>query len=185
MQDLSLHILDIAQNCVRAKASEVTIELEEYPSKNQLTLRIVDNGCGMPIELASEVTNPFVTTRTLRKVGLGLPLLRQNCELCDGKLEIESVVGEGTTVTAIMAYNHIDRVPLGDIASTLITLIQGAPKINFVYLHSFEQNTFRFCTAETQTMLEDVSIQNLEILNWLKMYLNEQIDAIRDNSDKE
>lgn len=179
MQDLSLHILDIAQNSIRAHADEIHICIEEMPSKNQLVLSIEDNGSGMPKQLAKQITDPFVTTRTLRRVGLGIPLLKQNCENSEGELSIDSEQGKGTIIKATMAYRHIDRVPLGDVVSTLITLIQSNPKINFIYNYQYEEKSFAFETTEVKKILGDVAIDNLDVLAWLKEYLEENMNSVK------
>ena len=179
MQDLSLHILDIVQNSIRAHANEIHICIEEMPSINQLILSIEDNGSGMPKQLAKQITDPFVTTRTLRRVGLGIPLLKQNCENSEGELSIDSEQGKGTIVKATMAYQHIDRVPLGDVVSTLITLIQGNPKINFIYNYQYEEKSFVFETAEVKKILGNVAIDNLDILAWLKEYLEQNMKSVK------
>lgn len=179
MQDLSLHILDIAQNSIRAHADEIHICIEEMPSKNQLVLSIEDNGSGMPKQLAKQITDPFVTTRTLRRVGLGIPLLKQNCENSEGELSIDSEQGKGTIIKATMAYRHIDRVPLGDVVSTLIILIQSNPKINFIYNYQYEEKSFAFETAEVKKILGDVAIDNLDVLAWLKEYLEENMNSVK------
>lgn len=179
MQDLSLHILDIAQNSVRAQAKNIEIHLTENISHNQLVLSIKDDGKGMSETFVKNVTDPFTTTRTLRRVGLGLPFLKQNCEQCEGGLTIQSELGKGTLVTAEMQYNHIDRVPIGDLASTIVTLIQGAPEIELIYEHIYENKALIFSTIEIKKILGDVPINELAIVEWLKQYLNEQIQQIR------
>lgn len=180
VQDLSLHILDIVQNSIRAHAQQIMVHIQEIPSNNQLMLVIEDNGEGMSEELVKQIIDPFVTTRTLRRVGLGIPLLKQSCDMSEGELYISSTVGEGTLIRASMAYNHIDRIPLGDIVSTMITLIQGNPWIDFIYDYQYEENRFVFKTSEIRDILQDVGINNLEILAWLKKYFKENIDYIKE-----
>lgn len=179
MQDLSLHILDVVQNSIRAHAKQIIIQIQEIPSKNQLILMIEDNGDGMSRELVSQIVDPFVTTRTLRRVGLGIPLLKQSCDISQGELHISSTIGEGTLIKARMAYNHIDRIPLGDMVSTMIILIQANPLIDFIYEHQYEEKKFVFKTQEVKAILEDIPIDHLEVLVWLKSYLKENINCIR------
>ena len=135
MEDLSLHILDIAENSIEAKASKVEIKVIEDKKKDLLTIEIKDNGQGIDKETLKKVLDPFYTTRTVRKVGLGLSLLAQATEESGGDIEIKSKVGKGTKVKATFQYSHIDRKPLGDIEKTLTTLIVGNPGVNFVYEH--------------------------------------------------
>lgn len=178
MQDLSLHLLDIAENSVRAQAKKITIELDEKVSDNILCLKISDNGKGMTQQMVQNVVDPFVTTRTTRRVGLGISLLSQNCINASGSLAINSIPGEGTTVQAVMQYDHIDRLPLGDIASSLIILIQGNPHINFIYKHIYETKIFLFDTLEIKKLLGEVTIDTPEIIQWLKKYIRENIDDL-------
>lgn len=178
MQDLSLHLLDIAENSVRAQAKKIIMELDEKVSSNTLYLKVTDNGKGMTQQMVQSVVDPFVTTRTTRRVGLGIPLLNQNCINAGGGLTINSILGEGTTVQAMMQYNHIDRLPLGDIASSLIILIQGNPHINFIYKHSYENKVFLLDTLEIKKQLGEVTINTLEVIQWLKKYIRENIDYL-------
>lgn len=183
MKDLSLHILDIAENSIRAGATLIQITVSELTLKDELVIEIKDNGKGMSEEMCQSVKSPFVTTRTTRKVGLGLPLLAHRCELCEGQLQITSEEGKGTCVMAKMRYGHIDRVPLGDMGSTLMTLIMAHPEIHYVYHYIYEgipsnkeaagENSFKLDTMEIKAILGEVDIQNTEILLWLKDYINE------------
>lgn len=171
MQDLSLHLLDIAENSIRARAKKIIIELNEAISNNKLSLKISDDGEGMSQQMIQIITNPFVTTRTTRRVGLGIPLLYQNCLNAGGTLEIHSVLGKGTVIEAVMQYNHIDRLPVGDMASSLIALIQGNPYMEFIYTHVYEDKTFIFNTSEIKQVLGAVAINEPEIIQWLKSYI--------------
>lgn len=181
MKDLSLHILDIAENSIRAGATTIQITVNELVTKDWLVITIRDNGKGMSEAMRLKVKDPFVTTRTTRKVGLGLPLLAQRCELCEGDLQIVSKEGEGTSVIAKMQYSHIDRVPLGDIGSTFMTLIMAHPDIHYVYHYIYEGieaekvKDFKMDTAEIKEILGEVNIQNIEVLLWLKTYINDNM----------
>ncbi len=178
MKELALHLLDITQNSVRAEATEISIIVNENVKDNQLIIIIQDDGKGMPEELVQTIKNPFVTSRTLRKVGLGIPLLNQLCEECAGSLEVESILGKGTKVTAIMQYNHIDRLPIGDMPSTLTTLILAKPEIEYYYKHIYNEKDFIFDTKEIKKLLEGAPISDLEIIHWIGNYLKENIDEI-------
>jgi len=175
MTELSLHILDIVQNSVKANADLITIEIDENISDNKLVIIITDNGCGMTSDFLEDVVNPFRTTRTTRKVGLGLSLFKNACEMTGGNLKIESEVGKGTIVRATFVYDSIDRQPLGDMASTMATIIGGNDKINYVYSHSFNENAFEFSTLEIRKILgEEINLSDMDVLNWIEGYISEQ-----------
>ncbi|MEJ5301852.1 MAG: sensor histidine kinase [Bacteroidales bacterium] len=151
MKELALHILDIVQNATRAGASEVQISITESGKNNRYIIEITDNGPGMSVEMLNKVLDPFFTTRTTRKVGLGLPLLHQNARLAGGDLILESESGKGTQVKAWFEYNHIDRLPAGDIPGTLWLIFQGNPNVRFRYTHATDKGQF---TIDTQQLLE-------------------------------
>ena len=165
MKELSLNILDIVENSVKAGASltEITI-LEEG---NRLTLTITDNGCGMTEEILKTVTDPFYTTRTTRKVGMGLPLLKLEAEMSGGSLEITSrheadfPEDHGTKVCAVFFTDHIDCVPLGDVVASITTLIQGHPDRDFLFIHNIDGKEIRLDTRELRSILEDVPLDSL------------------------
>ncbi len=148
MEDLSLHILDIVENSIRAKASRIEIKVIEDMAKDLLMIEIKDNGQGIDEETIKKILDPFFTTRTTRKVGLGLPLLSQSARESGGEVEIESKVGRGTKVKATFGYSHIDRKPLGNMETTLITLIAGNPKVDFRYEYKKDELEYRLDTRE-------------------------------------
>ena len=133
MEDLSLHILDVVENSIEANASKIEIKIIEEKNKDLLVIEIKDNGRGMNKETINKVLDPFYTTRTTRKVGMGLSLLAQAAKVSNGNFEINSKVGEGTKVKATFQYSHIDRKPIGNMDDTIVTLITSHPEINFVY----------------------------------------------------
>lgn len=133
MIDLSLHILDIVENSTKAGAKLVEIYLSEDAEKDLLQIIIRDNGIGMDREMVKTVRDPFVTTRTTRRVGLGLPMLEQAAKEANGGLSVISKPGHGTELRVTFQASHIDRKPLGDIASSIITLIMGNPEVDFIY----------------------------------------------------
>ncbi|MEF9958985.1 MAG: ATP-binding protein [Niameybacter sp.] len=178
MKELSLHLLDIIQNSVRAQAHQIKVSVDEQPNANRLTLTIEDDGMGIPEVIFEQVTNPFITTRTLRKVGLGLPFLSQLCQECAGELKIVSEEGKGTCITATMEYNHIDRLPIGDMASTMHVLIMARPDIHYIYVHKYQNNVFLLDTEEVKKMLEGVPIEQPEILEWIKGYIETNIETL-------
>ncbi len=181
MKELSLNILDITENSVKAKATLVEISITETNEK--LTLIIKDNGTGMTSEVLSAVRDPFYTTRTTRKVGMGIPLLQFAAEQTGGKLEIESHHFEdhpenhGTVVTAEFYKNHIDFTPLGDVISTITTLIQGHPDVDFLYTHTGAGISVELDTRVLREVLEGVPLDTYEVLLWIKENLAEQYNS--------
>lgn len=177
MRELSLHILDIAQNSISAGATEITVSVEANTGEDSLKIRIADNGRGMSPEFAAKVRDPFVTTRTVRKVGLGIPMFSAAAELCDGGVSIDTTPGEGTTIEATFELDHIDRAPLGDIVSTMITLIVANPELSFRYEHRIDGREFILDTDEIKAQLEDVPITDPSVVGWIRDYMSEQINA--------
>lgn len=173
MQELSLNILDIAQNSVKAKASLITITVNESLNADTLTITIADNGCGMSEETAQAAVDPFYTTRTTRKVGLGLPFIKMAAEMTGGSFSIESAVGAGTSVKAVFGLRHIDRMPLGDMCSTMLTLISGSPQIDFVYTHLSGGQDFTMDTRQFREILGDVPLNAPEVLTFVKDYISQ------------
>ena len=149
MEDLSLHILDIAENSISASAKRIEIRIDEDEAKDLLTIEIKDDGKGMDEQTLQKVLDPFFTTRTTRRVGLGLSLLAQAARETDGDLELDSRNGEGTTVRASFRFSHPDRKPMGDIDETIRTLVVGYPGVDFLYEHRKNDSIYRFDTRET------------------------------------
>lgn len=178
MKELSLNILDIAENSVKAGASLTEITVEETADK--LTLTIADDGCGMDENMVASVTDPFCTTRTTRKVGMGIPLLKMAAEMTNGSFSITSKVkgqdttDHGTEVVAVFNKNHIDFTPLGDATESILTLIQGHPDTDFLFKHILPDKTVTLDTRELRAVLEDVPLNSYEIIVWIRDYLNEQ-----------
>ena len=168
MQDLSLHILDVVENAVASHAAHVAIRITEDPDKDQMVVEIEDDGDGIPAHLVEKVVDPFFTTRTTRKVGLGLSLLQQAARACEGDLQVQSTPGEGTLVRAQFRYNHIDLKPLGDMASTMVTLVVGNPHMDFQYQHRKKDKTFVFDTVEFKRELEDVPIVHPKVVQFIR-----------------
>ena len=150
MKDLSLHILDIVQNSIRAKANLIGIEIAEIPDQNQLIITITDDGTGMSAELLQRAIDPFYTSRTTRKVGLGLSLFKQNAEMTGGSFNIESEPSKGTIVTAIFGLNHIDRPVMGDLVDTLLLLICSPDGPDYVFKHQTPSGEFELDTREVK-----------------------------------
>ncbi|MBR6676534.1 MAG: sensor histidine kinase [Clostridia bacterium] len=179
MTDLSLYILDITMNSVRAGAKNISVTLEE--EKGLLTFKVTDNGCGMTADQVEKLSNPFFTTRTTRKVGLGIPFLRMLAEQTGGGVDIASrsekeYADHGTTVTATFHSDHIDFVPLGDLVETIITLIQGSPDVDFLYRHISDKGVdVRMDTAEMRAILgDDIPLNSFEVLSFIRGFLEDQ-----------
>ncbi|MCL5962243.1 MAG: ATP-binding protein [Chloroflexi bacterium] len=175
MRELSLHILDVVENSIRAGATSIAIFIEEDEQADRLTIGIQDNGEGMDEEFVKRVLDPFVTSRTTRRVGLGLSLFAAAARRCEGDLTIESQRGKGTTVTAVFRRSHIDRAPLGDLRGTLVGLMVANQQIDFTYTHVIDGRQFVLDTREIKAELGDISISNPAVLNWLGDYLDENL----------
>ena len=182
MKELSLNILDITENSVKAGATLTEILLEE--DDEILKISIIDNGSGMSKEILESVKNPFYTTRTTRSVGLGIPLLILSAEQTGGDVTITSKVAtatdssHGTSVVAKYFKNHIDFTPLGDIKSTITTLIQGHPDTDFLFIHKKDSGEVRLDTRELREVLGDVPLNTYEVIKWIEENLAEQYNEI-------
>lgn len=178
MKELALHLLDIAQNSVTAGATELELSLVEH--EGVLTMRVADNGCGMTPEFLANVMDPFTTTRTTRKVGMGLPLLRMACELSGGSLDIRSAPGAGTAVTAKFSLAAIDCLPLGDMPSTVSTLVQGLPDgVELTFTHTTDKGTYTLDTRQVREMLgPDVPLSLPDVAVWVAGYIEEGEEAV-------
>ena len=179
MKDLSLHIIDIFQNSVSAKASRIDLMISEDTERDLLFIEIKDNGIGMSTEMLKNVTDPFFTTRTTRKVGLGIPLLKQGAELTGGSFEIDSIQGLGTVIKVVFKHSHIDRQPLGDLAGAVVLTASSYPKIRFVYKHVKNGAEFVFDTQEINEVLDGISIQIPEVVLMLKELIESNLEEIK------
>ncbi len=181
MKDLSLNLLDIAENSVKAGATLTRLHILE--EGDILTFRVTDDGCGMTEEILKGVTDPFYTTRTTRKVGLGLPLLRLAAEQTGGSMEVQSRHRDthpdhhGTQVTAVFHTDHIDCPPVGDLVATVTTLIQGHPDTDFHFLHTVNGKDVELDTRQLREILGEVSLAEFEVLQWISGYLSDQYTA--------
>ena len=178
MRELSLNVMDVAQNSVRAEADLVTVKVEGSDMDDFLTITIADNGCGMTQEQVQQVIDPFFTTRTTRKVGLGVPLFKLSAEQTGGSFDIQSEKGVGTTTTATYVKSHVDMTPLGDINDTMKILIQCNPQIDFVYTCTTDNGSFTLDTRELREVLGDVSLDTPDVLLWIGDYLEENTKNI-------
>lgn len=173
MKELSLNVLDIAQNSVSAGAKHILIAVDESVKDDKLVITIDDDGCGMDSEFLAQVADPFTTTRTTRKFGMGVPLFKMAAEMSGGSFEIESEKGKGTSVRAVFQLSHIDRPPLGDMGSTVSTLVWGSPDIDFTYRHTADENSFEFSTVEAREALGGVPLNEPDVIVWITGYVNE------------
>lgn len=178
MKELSLHILDIVQNSIKAGASLIEVSIMENSADNILNIIIKDNGCGMNEETVKNVVNPFFTTRTTRKVGLGIPLLQEAAMRCNGSFEIKSQIGVGTTISCSFERNNIDRAPLGDMSGTIMTIVNSLEKCEFNYIHSIDTKSYEFSTIKIKQVLEEDSLDSPEILLWIKEFVDESTNEL-------
>ena len=179
MLEKSLHILDIVNNSVKANASLISVTVNEAKKENLLKISIEDNGCGMDKDFLAQVLDPFRTTRTTRKVGMGLSLFKAAAENTGGNLCIESEKNVGTKVYVQFVYDHIDRQPLGDMGETMLTLISGNTSIDFVYTHTVDDKIFMLDTREMKSILgEEVSLGSPDVVLWLSEYIKEGLEEI-------
>lgn len=179
MTELALHILDLAQNSIRANARLIEIFIMENPDEDYYRIVIKDDGDGMTPETLQKVTDPFFTSRTTRKVGLGIPMLKQNAEQCNGSFQIESTFGIGTKLTATFGYHHIDRPPLGDITGTILILLANETDTDVLYRHQTLQGEFNFDSREIKKILEGTPLVTKEIRDFLMSMIEENLDQIQ------
>jgi len=179
MEDLSLHILDIVENSVAAKADKIEIRITEDKKKDLLSVEIIDNGMGMDKETVKKVLDPFYTSKTVRRFGLGLPLLSESAKAANGHLSIESEKGEGTKVKADFQYSHIDRKPLGDMGQTIITLIMGNPEIDLIYVHIKNCYKYILDTRKIKAQLKETPINSPDGIRMIREDLKKDTNELR------
>ncbi len=179
MRELSLHILDALENSIEAGATRIELFIEEDLKKDTLEITIKDNGRGMSEGFARRVLDPFVTTRTTRHVGLGLPLFAAAAQRCNGGLWMQSEPGVGTTVTATFQHSHIDRAPLGDMATSLMAVILSKRPVDIHYKHSVNGRTFELDTAEIRRQLGTVPLSHPRVRQWLESVLAEGLASLQ------
>ena len=178
MKTLALNILDIVQNSIRAKATVISIEIEESKTNDLLSITIGDNGNGIPKIILENITDPFVTTRTTRKIGLGLSLLKYHADLTGGGLKVDSEEGKGTVITTLFSYSHIDRQPLGDIAGVIVLLLTGDRGTDIRYKHRTDTGEYFFSSNETKEFLEAETLNDNSLLQEIKSMINENLREI-------
>ena len=184
MQELSMNVLDVAENSMRAQAKNVTIKVIEDSAADKLSILIEDDGCGMSEEQVAQVTDPFFTTRTTRKVGLGVPLFKMAAEMSGGDFSITSKPGVGTKTCATFGLTNIDRMPLGDMASTMQLLICSHEDVNVMYTHIVDGREFFVSTDQLKEVLDGVSLETPEIRIFVGEYLRENIEALYNDEEE-
>lgn len=178
MKELSLHILDIVMNSVRAEASRISVEINEDTLGDVLYIVIIDNGFGMDEEMVNSVLDPFTTTRTTRKVGLGIPLFKANAEGCNGGFSITSKLNIGTTVTANFQLSNIDRPILGDISSVMTMVFCSHPDIEVLFKYNRQNNNYSIGTAEIKDELGDISIQEPKVRSLIEGIIISELNEL-------
>jgi hypothetical protein len=179
LKEISLHILDIAENSVNADASKITIEVIENIKNDTLIINITDNGKGMSEETVSVISDPFVTTRTTRRVGLGIPFFKAAAEACDGSLSIRSELGKGTSVAIEFQHCHIDRMPMGNIEDTLTNLFIGYPTVDWVFKYKANGDSFMIDGEEIKEILGEVPLSDPSVITFIRTQIKEGIGNIR------
>jgi len=173
VKELSLHILDILENAVEAGASRIEIRIEESPREDDMVIVIRDNGRGMEPERVGRTLDPFYSTRKTRHIGLGLPLFSEAARRCEGALWVDSEPGKGTTVKATFRRSHIDRAPLGDIATAMLAVLLSEHPVDLDYVHRIERKEFRFDTSEIRKELGEIPLTHPKVREWFHRFLRE------------
>ena len=182
MFELSLHILDIIENSLRAEASNIVLKITENLDKDIMKIEIKDDGTGMGKAQKKEAASPFNTTKKKKKkIGLGLPLFKQIANHCGGSFALNSESGKGTEVSAIFQWSHIDRPPLGDIPETIQTVIAGEADVNFKYLHKVDSKCYKLNTEEIKRELDGLEITNPRVIAFIKSDVEKGLKSIRPN----
>jgi len=174
-----LHILDIAENSIKAEAKKIAITIEESKKKDLISIKIEDDGKGMDEATKARARDPFFSTKKERRIGLGLSLLEEAAKATKGRFSLESEVGKGTCVEATFQASNIDAKPLGDMPQTLITLIMGNPQVHLMYRHTTDESDFSMDTAEIKAQLNGIPINSPEVLNIIKNKIKEGLDNLR------
>ena len=178
MREIALHLLDIVENSISAQAKMIIIRVEEDHTADRLHISIEDDGRGMDAEMVAKVADPFVTSRTTRKVGLGIPLLKAAAEACEGGLDIQSELGKGTCVTVTFKLSHIDRMPLGHLASTLLILLVGTPEVHWLFHYRVDDQIFSFDDQPVKETLEGIPLSDPLVLGYLRELLQDGIAGL-------
>ncbi len=185
MREIALHLLDIAENSVAADAHTISLTVCEDLHHDRLTASVTDDGKGMDADMVAKVVDPFVTSRTTRKVGLGIPLFKAAAEACNGGLTIQSELGKGTRLDVVFQYSHIDRMPLGDVASTLLTLVVAYAYIRWIFHYTAvpanraQPEEFMLDTQDLLSELGDIPLSEPVVLAFLRETIESGIAQAR------
>lgn len=182
MKELAMHVYDLMENSTAANSTEVKLTIRDSLKDNIYAFTIEDNGKGMTPEFMAKVTDPYTTSRTTRKVGLGLPLIKMNTENCGGGMKLQSEVGKGTRLDFWFQHNHWDRPPMGDLAGTIVMLCAAHEDIHIIYKHITDEDEFVFDTEEIKEALDGMSMNDIKVFNWLKDMVQENLEAIHYNN---
>ncbi len=174
-----MHILDIVQNSISAGATRVTLTVDEAPAADLLTIAVGDNGKGMTPEQVSRLSDPFFTSRTTRRVGMGIPLLMDSARQSGGDVRIESEPGKGTEVTAVFGYSNIDRPPLGDVANALMLLVSSNPDLDFLFTYRYDGEEYLFDTSDVRDVFGKGALKDLTIIRNLEKMIKDNMREIR------
>ncbi|SMC83485.1 ATP-binding protein [Sporomusa malonica] len=175
MREISLHILDLVQNSIEAGATSVTLEISECLVDDEMTIKVSDNGRGMNEQLRQLVIDPFITTRTTRRIGLGLPLMDMSTKRCGGYLKIDSTPGKGTVVQAMYKHSHFDRPPIGNLVETIKSILVANSELHFLYHHTVNDKFFSVSSQELAITLDGIPLTQPDVLVWLHEYLSDNI----------
>lgn len=178
MEELALHILDLMENSLAAGADRLVLDITEEPADNTMRIELLDNGRGMEEKAREMALDPFFTTRTTRRVGLGLPLFRATARQCGGDLFLISEPGKGTRVVVTLELNHIDRPPLGNMGATVAAVLGRKEQLELTYRHRRGQRVFEFSTSWLKKELGDVPLNLAPVLKWVEVYVNEGLKAL-------
>ncbi|MBO4581956.1 MAG: sensor histidine kinase [Bacteroidales bacterium] len=176
MKTFDLHVIDIVQNSIRAKADEIKIEMEDSQKKDLFSITITDNGCGMPKEMLDAINSSFFTTRTTRKIGMGIALLKYHSQICNGHFHLKSELGVGTEIYADYQRSHIDMQPKGDLAGCLSDFICQYQNINFIVKYITDENTFEVSSRDIKDVFENMDLNNYKIISTVKELIAENIN---------
>lgn len=178
LAELSMHIIDIVQNSISAGAHLIAVNILDDKEKDIIVIEVKDDGRGMDADLIKRVQDPFYTTKSHKKVGLGIPLFKQTAEHCDGSFEITSEPAKGTSIRATFKRSHVDLPPMGNLKDTILTLVVGEPSVDFVFNISFDGNHLFLDTREIKEELQDVPINHPEVIKFLREYLEENLKTM-------
>lgn len=175
MREISLHLLDLVQNSIEAGATSVKLEINENLNSDKMIIRVMDNGRGMDEKLRQLVIDPFITTRTTRRIGLGLPLMDMSTKRCGGYLDVDSTPGKGTVVEAMYQHSHLDRPPMGNLVETVKSILVANPELDFIYDHTVNDRRFTVSSRDLADTLDGIPLTQPDVLVWLNGYLSDHI----------